>query len=50
MKIDLSNAWKIGSRILDAAVSLLPNAILAIVIFVAFLFIASAAKSLVRPS
>jgi small-conductance mechanosensitive channel len=45
---DLSNAWKSGSRILDTAVSLLPNAILAIVIFVAFLFIASAAKSLVR--
>jgi len=48
MKIDLSNAWKSGSRILDMAVSLLPNAILAIVIFIACLFIASAAKSLVR--
>ena len=48
MGIDLSNAWKSGSRIIDAAVSLLPNAILALVIFILFLFLASAAKSLVR--
>lgn len=48
MGIDLSNAWKSGSRIMDVAVSLLPNAILAIVIFVIFLLLASAAKSLVR--
>jgi small conductance mechanosensitive channel len=48
MGIDLSNAWKSGSRIIDAAVSLLPNAILAVVIFIIFLALASAAKSLVR--
>jgi len=48
MNIDLSNAWKSGSRIVDMAVSLLPNAILAIVIFIVFLFLAAGAKSLVR--
>ncbi len=48
MSIDLSNAWKSASRIIDAAVSLLPNAILAAVIFVIFLILASAAKSIVR--
>jgi small conductance mechanosensitive channel len=48
MNIDLSNAWKSGSRIIDLAISLLPNAILAIVIFIFFLILASAAKSIVR--
>ena len=48
MDIDLSNAWKSGSRIIDLAISLLPNAILAIVIFIFFLILASAAKSIVR--
>jgi len=46
--IDLSNAWKSGSRIINTAISLLPNFILAVVIFVLFLFVASAAKSIVR--
>lgn len=48
MRIDLSNAWKSGARIIDMVVSLLPNAILATVIFIVFLIIASAAKSVVR--
>lgn len=48
MGIDLSNAWKSASRMIDMAISLLPNAILAIVIFVLFLILAASAKSLVR--
>lgn len=48
MGIDLSNAWKSGNRILDTTISLLPNAILAAVIFIIFLILASAAKSMVR--
>ena len=48
MDIDLSNAWKSGSRIIDLAIFLLPNAILAIVIFIFFLILAAAAKSIVR--
>ncbi|HTC62147.1 MAG TPA: mechanosensitive ion channel domain-containing protein [Candidatus Saccharimonadales bacterium] len=48
MPIDFSNAWKSGSRIIDFVISLLPNIILAIIILVLFLFLASAAKSLVR--
>jgi small-conductance mechanosensitive channel len=46
--IDLSNAWKSGEKIINGAVSLLPNMALAIVIFVLFLFLASAVKSVVR--
>jgi small conductance mechanosensitive channel len=46
--IDLSYAWKSGSRIINTAISLLPNFILAVVIFVLFLFVASAAKTIVR--
>ncbi len=48
MGIDLSNAWKSGEKIINGAISLLPNMALAIVIFVLFLFIASAVKSVVR--
>jgi len=48
MGIDLSNAWKSTSRIIDAAISLLPNLILAAAIFIIFLIFASAAKSIVR--
>lgn len=48
MGIDLSNAWKSGSRIINSAISLLPNIVLAIVIFVAFLILASGAKSVVK--
>ena len=48
MPIDLSNAWKSGSRIINFVISLLPNLILAALIFILFLIIASAAKSIVR--
>jgi small conductance mechanosensitive channel len=48
MPIDLSNAWKSGTRIVNYVISLLPNMILAVIIFVLFLIIASAAKSIVR--
>jgi len=48
MGIDLSNAWTSGIRIINSAITLLPNFILAVVIFVVFLFIASMANSVVR--
>jgi small-conductance mechanosensitive channel len=48
MPIDLSNAWKSGTRIINFVISLLPNIILAVVIFIVFLIVASAAKSIVR--
>ena len=48
MPIDLSNAWKTVIRIINGAISLLPNAVLAIIIFLIFLALASAAKSLVH--
>jgi small-conductance mechanosensitive channel len=48
MGIDLSNAWKSASRMIDAGISLLPNVILAVSIFIIFLILASAAKSVVR--
>jgi small-conductance mechanosensitive channel len=48
MGFDLSNAWKSGSRIIDLAISLLPNALLATVLFIVFLVIASIAKSAIR--
>jgi small-conductance mechanosensitive channel len=48
VKIDLSNAWKSWDRMLDAAVELLPNLILATVIFIIFLVLASAVRSVVR--
>jgi small conductance mechanosensitive channel len=48
LRVDLSNAWKSGGKLLDSAVSLLPNLVLAAVIFILFLVIASAAKSGVR--
>jgi small conductance mechanosensitive channel len=46
--IDFSNAWKSGVRIVNTAMSLLPNLIIAVAIFVAFLILASTAESMVR--
>ena len=46
--IDLSNAWKSGARIVNTGIALLPNIVLAIVIFVLFLILASASKSLTQ--
>lgn len=48
MPIDFSNAWKTGARIINTGIALLPNIILAIVIFAIFLILASASKSLTR--
>ena len=45
MPTDFSMAWKTASKIVNEVVSLLPNIILTIVIFVLFLFIASLADS-----
>jgi small conductance mechanosensitive channel len=47
-KVDLSYAWRSGDRILDTAISLLPNLIIGAVVFGIFLIIASATKSMVR--
>jgi small conductance mechanosensitive channel len=48
MPVDFSNAWKTGIKIINESISLLPNIILGILIFVVFLVAASAAKSLTR--
>jgi small conductance mechanosensitive channel len=48
MGIDLSNAWKSAVRIINYAIALLPNFILAVIIFVVFMFIASVVNSVVR--
>lgn len=45
--IDFSNAWKSGERIINNVISLLPNLVIALVIFAAFLILASTAKSMV---
>jgi small conductance mechanosensitive channel len=46
--IDLSNAWKSGERIINSAISLVPNLVIALVIFVVLLILASTIKSMVR--
>jgi small conductance mechanosensitive channel len=46
--IDFSNAWKSSARIVNSAISLLPNLVIALAIFVGFLILASTAKSTVR--
>jgi len=48
MPIDFSNAWKTGISIINAGISLLPNLIIATIIFVVFLILAAASKSLTR--
>lgn len=47
MPVDFSIAWKTGLKIVNEAISLLPNIILGILIFVVFLFVGSVAKSLI---
>ena len=42
VKLDLANAWTSWDSMVDAAVALLPNLILATIIFILFLIIASA--------
>jgi small conductance mechanosensitive channel len=46
--IDFSNAWKSGERILNTAIGLLPNIVIALVIFVAFLIFGAFLRSMVR--
>jgi small-conductance mechanosensitive channel len=46
MPFDFSIAWKTGLKIVNEAISLLPNIILGVLIFVVFLFVGSLAKSL----
>jgi small conductance mechanosensitive channel len=48
MGIDLSNAWKSGLRIINAAITLLPNVILAGLILIVFWAFGSTLKSVVR--
>jgi small conductance mechanosensitive channel len=48
VRIDLSNAWKSGGRIVNSTVGLLPNLLLAAFVFIAALIIARLAKSFVR--
>jgi small conductance mechanosensitive channel len=48
MPIDFSAAWKTGIKIINDSISLLPNLILAVVILVIFIILASASKSFTR--
>ncbi len=48
MPIDFSNAWNTGVKIINETISLLPNLLLALLIFVTFLILAAAGKSLAR--
>ena len=48
MPIDFSNAWKTGARIINQCISLIPNIVIAFIIFILSLVIASVCKSLVR--
>jgi small-conductance mechanosensitive channel len=48
MPIDFSNAWTTGVRIINQSIALIPNFVIACIIFVLFLAIASFCKSLVR--
>lgn len=48
VKIDISNAWRSWDQMVDSAITLLPNLILALVIFIVFLVLASFARSLTR--
>jgi small-conductance mechanosensitive channel len=48
MPIDFSNAWKTGVKIVNETIALLPNLVLAIIIFAVFLLVASFLRSLAR--
>ena len=48
MPHNLSSAWDAGARILNSAISLLPNVVLGIIALMVFLIFASIARSLVR--
>jgi small conductance mechanosensitive channel len=48
VKIDLTNAWRSWDKMVDAAITLLPNFVLALIIFAIFLGIAAIARHLTR--
>ena len=48
MPVDFSNAWKTGVKILNESIALLPDIVLAAIIFALFLLLASFASSLTR--
>ena len=48
MPIDFSNAWTTGVRIVNQCIALIPNFVIACIIFVLFLLIASFCKTMVR--
>lgn len=48
MPIDFSNVWNAGAKIINETISLLPNLLLAVLIFFAFLLIRAGSKSLPR--
>ena len=48
MPIDFSAAWNTGVKIINDTISLLPNFVLAVVILVLFLILASASKAFTR--
>ncbi len=48
MPIDFTNAWRTGARLINQCISLIPNVVIALLIFLIFLVVASFCKSLVR--
>ena len=48
MPIDFSNAWKTCINLINGAISLLPNIVLAALVFGGFLVLGSVTKSLTR--
>jgi small conductance mechanosensitive channel len=48
MPIHLTTAWKSGERIINGVIAFLPNVVLAVVIFIIFLVLASISKSMTR--
>lgn len=48
MRVDFSNAWKAGVKIFNELIALLPNIIIALLVLILCLAVASFAKSLAR--
>ena len=48
MPIDFSNAWNTGVRIINQSIALIPNFLIACIIFLVFLVIAWFCRTLVR--
>jgi small conductance mechanosensitive channel len=48
MPLDFSAAWKTGVRIINQCISLIPNLVLALFVFILFLLVASVCRALVR--